>query len=175
MRTSFALRFAPALTLATLALVACTDATHDDPVQTLGAEADGVPPGPLHRVGQPCLICHGGIGPASQAFSAAGSVVLVRLQSQPAVGAQVQIEDVNGSFYTVTTNAAGNFFVPASAWQPTYPTQVQVTLGSLSQQMNTHVGRDGSCAGCHTSPQGPTSPGSVYLAETASDLPEGGL
>jgi hypothetical protein len=29
--------------------------------------------------------------------------------------------------------------------------------------MLTHVGRDGSCADCHTPTAGPTSPGPVYL------------
>jgi hypothetical protein len=165
---------APVVLAAAWLLVACVDATHDADVQALGGEAPGVPRGPLHRPGQPCLTCHGGMGPASRQFSVGGTVVLVRSESAPGVGAQVQIQDITGSFFTATTNEVGNFYVPVETWQPTYPTQVQISLGSLAQQMNTHVGRDGSCAGCHTHPQGPTSPGSVYLAETASDLPEGG-
>ncbi len=174
MRRSMA--FAACVALAGLAsLAACVDATHDEQVQSLGGEAPGVEPGPLHRPGQPCLTCHGGLGPASHQFSVAGTVVVVRGGNDPAVGAQVQVEDITGSFFTATTNAAGNFFVGFEVWQPTYPTQLQVSLGSLSQQMNTHVGREGSCAGCHTSPQGPTSPGSVYVAAMASDVPEGGL
>jgi hypothetical protein len=161
--------------VAPLALAACVDATHDEQVQALGGETPGVERGPLHRPGEPCLTCHGGIGPASHQFSVAGTVYIVRGGSDPGVGAQVQIEDITGTFFTATTNAAGNFYVPVEVWQPTYPTQLQVSLGGLSEQMNTHVGRDGSCAGCHTSPQGPTSPGSVYIAATASDVPEGGL
>jgi hypothetical protein len=162
------------LVLAAFLLVGCEDATHDEQVQALGGETPGVPRGPLHRPGQPCLICHGGLGPASHPFSVAGTVYAVRSQSAPAVGAQVQIEDINGSLATATTNAAGNFYVPLVTWQPTYPTQMQVSLGGLSQQMATHAGRNGSCAGCHTSPQGPTSPGAVYVALSANDLPEGG-
>ena len=165
----------PLLVAALSMLVGCNDATHDQQVQALGDEVPGVEPGPLHRPGQPCLTCHGGIGPGSQQFSVAGTVVAVRSQSAPAVGAQVQIEDINGSFFMATTNEAGNFYVQVAEWQPTYPTQLQVSLAGLSQQMNTHVGRNGSCAACHTDPQGPTSPGSVYVAETASDIPEGGL
>jgi hypothetical protein len=156
-------------------LVACVDATHQEEVQALGGETPGVPRGPLHRPGQPCLICHGGLGPASHEFSVAGTVYAVRSQSAPAIGAQVQIEDINGSFFTATTNSAGNFYISSDTWQPTYPTQMQVSLGGLSQQMATHAGRNGSCAGCHTSPQGPTSPGAVYVALSAGDLPEGGL
>jgi hypothetical protein len=163
------------LLVAACLLVGCVDATHDEQVQALGGETPGVPRGPLHRPGQPCLTCHGGLGPASHQFSVGGTVYAVRSESPPAVGAQVQVEDINGSVYTATTNAAGNFYVPSDTWQPTYPTQMQVSLAGLSQQMATHVGRNGSCAGCHTSPQGPTSPGAVYVALSASDLPEGGL
>jgi hypothetical protein len=163
------------LVLTSLLLVGCVDATHNEEVQALGGETPGVPRGPLHRPGQPCLTCHGGLGPASHQFSVGGTVYAVRSASAPAVGAQVQIEDINGSVYTATTNAAGNFYIPIDTWQPTYPTQMQVSLGGLSQQMATHAGRNGSCAGCHTSPQGPTSPGAVYVALSASDLPEGGL
>ncbi|MGH7272307.1 MAG: hypothetical protein ACREJ3_17905 [Polyangiaceae bacterium] len=155
--------------------LACVDATHDEQVAALGPEDPGVPTGPTHRPGQPCLVCHGSSGPASQQFSVAGTVVAVRSQSAPAPGVTVQIEDINDSIFTATTNSAGNFYVPFDQWQPTYPTQMQVSRGALSQQMNTHVGRDGSCAGCHTEPEGPTSPGAVYLALTPSGLPEGGL
>jgi hypothetical protein len=157
------------------ALLGCVDATHEDQVKALGGETPGVSPGPLHRPGQPCLTCHGGEGPAHAQFSVAGTVYAVRSQSTPAVGAEVQIEDITGFIDTATTNTVGNFFIRSDDWAPTYPTQMQVALGSLTQQMTTHVGREGSCAGCHVAPQGPTSPGAVFVAATASDLPEGGL
>jgi hypothetical protein len=35
--------------------------------------------------------------------------------------------------------------------------------------MLTHVGRDGSCADCHTATEGPTSPGPIYINATTSD------
>jgi hypothetical protein len=43
--------------------------------------------------------------------------------------------------------------------------QITVEGDGVTQKMGTHVGRDGSCAGCHVDPQGPTSPGRVYLHE----------
>lgn len=155
-----------------IALAACVDESHELQVQALGADAPGVPNGPLHRAGQPCLVCHGGQGPASRQFVMAGTVFAVQGQSAPAVGAQVGIEDVNGSFYTATTNEVGNFYITTNQWAPVMPAQAQVSQGQNNQQMVTHIGRDGLCAGCHTLTPGPTSPGPVYLAPGA--LPEGG-
>ena len=55
-----------------IALGACVDETHELQVQALGGEAPGVPKGPLHRPGQPCLVCHGEAGPASPSSSSPG-------------------------------------------------------------------------------------------------------
>ncbi len=54
--------------LATLAVGgACGgDPVHDEEVAALGPEPGGGAPGPEHRPGQPCLVCHGGSGPASE-------------------------------------------------------------------------------------------------------------
>jgi hypothetical protein len=158
-----------ALLLAT-ALPACVDTTHDDQVQALGGEANGVSPGPDHRPGQPCLVCHGGEGPASSQFSVAGTVYALFKESAPAVGAQVQVEDISGNAIVAPTNSAGNFYIGVADWQPIYPIQMQVSLGPASQQMLTHVGREGSCAACHQSLSGPTSPGPVYAATDMSEL-----
>lgn len=151
---------------------ACVDETHELQVQALGGEASGVAPGPLHRPGQPCLVCHGEQGPSSHTFVMGGTVYAVQGQSAPATGAQVVIEDVNGSIFTITTNEVGNFYIVTGQWSPTLPAEVQVSQGKSSQQMITHLGRDGSCANCHTPTPSPTSPGPVYLARGAS--PEGG-
>ena len=43
---------------------ACGDPVHDARVAALGDERPGVPAGPNHRPGQPCLACHGGDGPS---------------------------------------------------------------------------------------------------------------
>jgi len=149
---------------ALLAPIACVDIVHEDEVQALGPEAPGVPPGPLHRPGQPCVTCHGGSGPGSQQLAIGGTVYAVQGESAPAVGAVVQIEDIDGHFWTVQTNEAGNFFVTTAEWQPHYPVgSIQVTLGDVTQSMFTHVGRDGSCADCHQATPGPTSPGPIYI------------
>jgi hypothetical protein len=166
----------PAVVAMLPALATCVDATHDQQVQALGGEVNGVPPGPDHRPGQPCLVCHGGQGPASGQLSVAGTAYAVYQQSTPAVGASVQIEDITGAVFTLRTNEVGNFYIPVQDWQPTYPLgQIQVSLGPASEQMTTHVGRDGSCCSCHQSQAGPTSPGSIYVAvDQGALVPEGG-
>jgi hypothetical protein len=172
-RGSTAGRWGTALGLvAGIALAACVDETHDLQVQALGGEAPGVPHGPLHRPGQPCLVCHGEAGPASHKFVMAGTVDAVQGQGAPASGVQVVIEDVNGAFRAATTNEVGNFYITTAEWSPTLPAQVQISKGQSTQQMLSHIGRDGSCADCHMQTPGPTSPGPVYL--DMAPLPGGG-
>jgi hypothetical protein len=141
----------------------CVDETHDAEVKALGPEDPTVPPGPLHRPGQPCVTCHGGSGPASQQFSLGGTVYLVKGQTMPAANATVTIEDSTGAVGTTQTNSAGNFYITVQQWQPRYPLWPQVVLGSDTQMMSTHIGRDGSCADCHGPTASPTSIGPVYL------------
>ncbi len=144
-------------------LVACVDETHEEAVKALGGEDPSVPPGPLHRPGQPCVTCHGGSGPASQQFSIGGTVYANQGQGAPAVNATVSIEDITGTLQTVQTNEAGNFYITVQQWQPNDPLLPQVTLGQTTQTMSTHVGRDGSCADCHAKTPGPTSVGPIYM------------
>jgi hypothetical protein len=156
---------------ATVAVTACVDESHDLQIAALGDEAPGVPKGPLHRPGQPCLVCHGEGGPASTMFAIAGTVFQDQGKTDAANGAQVQIEDSTGSFYTATTNEAGNFYITPNQWSPVWPLQVQLTLGKNQQFMLTHVGRAGSCADCHTLTTGPTSPGPVYAIQAPMGNP----
>lgn len=158
--------FATAVALAAICAsmgAGCNDATHDMQVAALGGEDPSVPKGPFHRPGQPCLVCHGGQGPASLQLSIGGTLYTANNSQTPAEGATINVEDINGSVGTTTSNAAGNFYIQASQWQPTYPTLPSVTLGKMTQPMSTHVGRDGSCAHCHADPQGPTSAGHIWL------------
>lgn len=166
-------RLAGAAAIGALAATSCVDETHDLQVAALGGEAPGVPRGPLHRPGQPCLVCHGGEGPASTQFTMGGTVYAVQDEAPPAPDAQVTIEDIGGAVFSFTTNEAGNFYFTPRDWTPTYPVQVQVTQGSQPPAiMATHVNRDGSCADCHGLVPGPTSAGRVYAA--LAPLPDGG-
>jgi hypothetical protein len=155
------------------ALACSLNPVHDEAVSDLGGEAPGVPPSAEHRPGQPCLTCHDG-STAHPAMSVGGTVYGVLGSSTPLAGATVTLTDVNGATTTATTNAAGNFYVEASAWSPTFPIHAAVTLGGVVASMSSLIGRDGSCAGCHVDPASRISAGRVYLAATASLLPEGG-
>jgi hypothetical protein len=156
-------RFAMIATVSAAAL-ACEDPVHDQLVASLGPENPNVPPGQLHRPGQPCLACHGGEGPASAQFSVGGTVYAVRGQPGPAVGARVQVQDIEGRYWTSElTNAVGNFFVFEADFAPAFPIRMEVFEGKTTQQMQTYAARDGSCADCHSNPAGPTSAGPVYV------------
>lgn len=158
--------------VALLSVVSCGDPTHDDAVAALGDT--GEKNGPEHRPGQPCLVCHGGSGPASSEFSVAGTVYEVKGSDNGLEGASVIFSDTTGNdVQTATTNAAGNFYIGKGTWQPSAPYLVRVTLDPNTATMNTHIGRDGSCASCHTDPPGPRSAGRVYLVADLADLDAG--
>lgn len=148
---------------ASFAAVAC-DPVRSDAVAALGPEAPGVRRGPLHRPGQPCLLCHdGGIGDP-EAFSVAGTVYPQPSSTQGMSDVLVHMIDVSGSTYEATTNTAGNFYVLPRQWTPHYPVVVTVTApGGDAVPMHTFIQRDGSCGGCHVAPAGPDSPGHVCI------------
>jgi len=149
------------------------DPVHDDAIADLGSEAPGVPPGPLHRPGQPCLVCHDG-STANPAMSVGGTVYAVLGADAPLAGAAVELTGEDGSTFVATTNSVGNFYVEKAMWQPIYPLRVAVAYGGLTSTMSTLVGRDGSCASCHVDPPTRISAGRVFLAPSPSLLPDGG-
>jgi len=159
--------------LGALVLTCSLDPVHDEAMADLGGEAPGVPQGPLHRPGQPCLVCHDGSA-ASPAMSVGGTIYAVLGNQAPLAGASVVLTAEDGSMFTATTNAAGNFYVEQTRWQPVYPLRVSVGFGGLTAVMTTIIGRDGSCATCHVDPPSRISAGRVYLAPSASFLPDGG-
>jgi hypothetical protein len=153
-------------------LVSCGDPVHDKGVDALGPETFGLRPGPTHRPGQPCLVCHGGSGPGSPEFSVAGTVYKYTDTLESLQGADVVVTDANGASRTFTTNQTGNFYVGKKDWDPVFPLHVKVNYKSLSIEMQTHVGRDGACASCHFDPAGPSAVGHVYLVGDPKDFPK---
>jgi hypothetical protein len=151
-------------------VAACSDPVRDEVVAALGGETEGVPVGPLHRPGQPCLACHdGGKGPV---FSVAGTVYSRATDTLPLNRITVQMVDTDGRPFNATTNCAGNFFVRPSEFTPHYPLWVTLAVGTQKIDMESPVYRDGSCASCHTDPKGSASAGHVYfLLEDDPDLP----
>lgn len=154
------------LAASALCLAMCTfEPVGDEAQADLGDEAPGVPQGPMHRPGQPCLVCH------ADDFSAAGTIYAVKGDRDGVAGASVELTDVNGKSITATTNAAGNFLVTKDAWQPAYPVHATVKLGTVTATMSSIIGRDGSCASCHAEPASRISAGAVYVAPTKALLP----
>ncbi len=164
MRTVMLRIFAAASAVAALvALVAC-DPVKSDAVNALGDEAPGVRRGPLHRPGQPCIVCHDGAIGDPQEFSVAGTIYQTQNSTTPADNARVTLTGTDGTSITTTTNAAGNFYLQPREFTPVYPLKVSVTWnGSKVVEMKTRIGRDGSCAFCHTDPAGPTSAGHIFV------------
>jgi hypothetical protein len=151
-------------------LLAACDPVHDRAVAALAGEGRGERPGPRHRPGQPCLLCHGGALGDPEPFSVAGTIYQTPSATQPAVGATVELQAADGSRFEVVANDAGNFYVSPDQWRPAFPLQVKVTYQGRTVSMLSNIGREGSCAGCHRDPAGPDSPGHVYLV-----LDDGGV
>lgn len=161
-------------------------------IKALGDEDPNIPRGEYHRQGQPCLLCHSSTGPASDApFAVAGTVFVGPYQPRGAGKTWVRVRDAAGVQVCKTTNCKGNFifrdedFTPNGAFNskpgPTYPllVSIQKTLPGnpvgASRSMNSHIGREGSCAGCHKPPPDTQnvaffdSPGVVRLYENEAD------
>jgi len=153
-----------ALVLLLVVLGCTTDPVHEEDVAELGPESSGVRPGPLHRPGQPCLVCHseGGQPPV---FSVAGTIYRRKGKSEGANKVDVLLVDAAKRVFHVKTNCAGNFYVTPGEYTPTYPMWVTVSIGDYSSDMASRIYREGSCAGCHVKPTGPQSPGEVFLAD----------
>jgi hypothetical protein len=158
-----------ALSVALTALAAC-DPVHDDAIAALGPEAPGVRRGPLHRPGQPCLLCHDGAIGDPQRFTVAGTVYQTPGRQVASVGATVGLTDTNGSSIELQTNGAGNFYATPSQYDPAFPIQTTVRVpGGETVRMQTLIEGNGtveptgSCASCHFDPPRQDSPGHVCV------------
>lgn len=148
----------------------CDDPVNERAIEDLGEEAAGVPVGPLHRPGQPCLVCHD--GREATALSVAGTIYRLPDSAQPVAGARVHLIDASSVRYLAATNCAGNFFVRPGDFTPVYPMWVRVELGDWLQEMESPVNGNGSCAGCHASEPGPSSAGRVHVLPFEAEIPE---
>ncbi len=162
--------------VAQLGWLAACDPVVDDAVAALGPEAPGVRQGPLHRPGQPCLLCHDGALFDPPRFTVAGTIFQTTGARVAAPGVTVDIVDATGASIALSTNAAGNFYVTPDQYDPTFPLRVSLLSGGLTVQMmtlvegNGTVEANGACASCHFDPAGPSSPGHVALS-----LDDGGV
>lgn len=145
-------------------LFACSDPVVDDARDALGPEQPGVPTGPLHRPGQPCVLCHSKSGPGELVMRFGGTVYKYPAVAEPLAGAIVEFTDSDARTYTAATNCAGNFFVQPRDFDPSYPVWVKLLFGGIEVEMSSPIFREGSCAGCHAPETSPSSPGQVYFA-----------
>jgi hypothetical protein len=150
----------------------CFDPVHSADVAALGPERTGVRPGPNHRPGQNCLVCHGGEGPASPDFSIAGTVYSAIGVLEPLADVTVDLEDANHATQSVTSNEVGNFYITTTRWSPAFPVLVQLQDRRADvngvQSMITPIGRNGGCAFCHYGAvDDPTHMPPVYLRQKA--------
>jgi len=158
-RASLVCGLAPAAT-------SCGDPVTDNAIAALGPEDPNVAPGPLHRPGQPCLLCH-------QDFSFAGTVYSEATSQTPVSGASVYVIDSTDAQIVTTTNCVGNFYILTGMFAPRYPVWMSLVDGNVERDMASPSYRWGGCASCHTSPVSPDSPGPVYMIQdpTTETLP----
>jgi hypothetical protein len=159
--------------LAALLSLSCADPVHDDQVSKLGGEAPGVPEGPRHRPGQPCLVCHSGEGPGESEFAFAGTIYQADDSKVPLENAIVRLIDSKGTKHEVATNCVGNFFVMKTDFAPAFPVWVKIIYGHIGptpveRPMGSPIYRDGSCASCHQDPPGVQSVGHIGFAPAGS-------
>jgi len=166
-----------AATLALIVVAGCGDPVHDRAVEDLGGEKAGVPKGPLHRPGQPCLTCHGGEGPASFEMAFGGTVYARKDDDAPGAHADVRLLDAKNNTYDMKANCVGNFWVPRGAFLGEFPITAVATMTdsssmtTVSNVMTTEMHRNGSCADCHLKPASPSSPGHLWALLAGSDAP----
>jgi hypothetical protein len=146
----------------------CVDPVIDAAITALGPEDPAVAVGPLHRPSQPCVLCHD--GERASRFSVAGTVYTQPEGAETAPGVMVELIDAVGRHAT-RSNCAGNFFVRNTEFAPTYPLWTALSYGDYRIDMQSPIGRDGSCAACHAATQ-QSKTDVVYLyslGETLSD------
>lgn len=148
-------------------VAACVDPVHDEEVEALGPEVSGVNEGPLHRAGQPCIVCHGEHGPAEPELSVAGTLYVARGRDEAAPNAVVTVIDARNKAYELQANAAGNFYVTKEEYDPVYPLTVEVARenGAKVFPMSTLIRERGDCGSCHRGGGDGTHVPRVYVSE----------
>lgn len=152
-----------ALLLLALALGAssCIGMTPDDRARAALPD-DGVEEGPLHRAGQPCLLCHSPSGGEGPFLSVAGTVYATDGVTGRA-GITVILVDATGSERVASTNAVGNFMIESRDWSPVFPLTVDLTDGDTRIGMRSPIAREGSCSYCHGATLSRSSVGPVEV------------
>lgn len=166
--------------MALLVLGACEKSRDEAAADALGPEVGD--PGPTHRPGEPCLVCHDERdGRGEKLFVVAGTVYERASDTRGTEGVEVVITDAEDQQLSVFTNEAGNFWISVDPdvavpeldeeggldvpRAPVFPLRVAVRRGAFDENMAGVIGREGSCAHCHFDPPGATSAGKIFLVE----------
>jgi len=126
-----------------------------DPVQAEKIRAlpleDAQGPRPEHRAGQPCVDCHSTYEGASPQLAIGGTVYWQTGKGylNGLKGIFVTIKDSTGATYKSCTNSAGNFYITKADLQGIDDFAFPLTVSVAGVKMNSLIGRDRSCAGCH--------------------------
>lgn len=153
--------FAAAAFAGALSGPSCTNPVVDDQVELFGDELPDVGTTEFHRPGQPCVLCHSVYGGASPELVIGGTVFADQRSFLPVENVEIKVYDAVGDIYTMTSNCIGNFFLPAEGKLPQFPLAVEIRCpqfdadgqpleGQKVRNMNSWIGRDGSCATCHS-------------------------
>lgn len=118
---------------------------------------------PLMHPGGACIECHttNGEGPK---FALAGTVMAATdddIDCNGAEGATVEIKGADGTVTTLTTNAAGNFYIESQKALST-PYTARILQGGKSRAM-TAAQTVGDCNTCHTAEGANGAPGRILL------------
>ena len=173
------------LALVHLSASCSLDPVHDGQVSALGGEDSSIAVGQYHRPGQPCTVCHGGEGPATEVFSVAGTIYyepydpIKKTPPVPVDGAFVRILTADNANLCFVTNCAGNFYATPDDLMMkglTFPFLVSIQKISGNNQqpvvaMVGHVGRESSCANCHKDPAFFDAPGHIAINQPPPTAP----
>jgi hypothetical protein len=148
----------------------CNDPVHDQAVDALGPEAPGVSPGPYHRPGQPCAVCHAPQGPANLVFTLAGTVYQHADSAEPLQNAIVRVVDSAGNRAFTGTNCVGNFYFQQSDFDPVFPVWTTVVYQN-EIPMSTPIFRNRSCAKCHLGSGDAAHVAQIFAIAPGTDIP----
>ncbi len=100
----------------------------------------------------------------------AGTVFAQERRQVGVEGVEVRMTDAERTTHIATTNCVGNFMVTPNEWSPRFPILVEVGKGTIRRSMRSPIGRNASCAGCHSTELEVANPfsqvGHVYLYGT---------
>lgn len=126
---------------------------------TSGARGSG-----LMHPGHNCMRCHAD-EPDAPNFAVAGTVYGDRSAEDDCAGvegAEVVIEDDSGQVVTLTTNRAGNFFLPEDEADLQTPLRASVRFDGRERVMQEEI-FNGNCVDCHSGPDAVRAPHRVLI------------